>query len=59
MNTKNLVRTKWLDIELYYEGICVGLFLDTLDQKMVLILPFLIMEIKYWNFKRRKHPNEL
>lgn len=59
MNTKHLLRTKFLDIEFYYEGICMGLFLDTLDQKMVLIVPFLILEIKYWNFKRRKLPNEL
>lgn len=59
MNTKLLVRTKWLDIEWYYQGICVGLFLDRLDQRMVLIVPFLIFEIKYWNFNRKKKPNEL
>lgn len=59
MNTKNLVRTKWLDIELYYEGICIGMFFDTIDRKVVLIIPFLILEIKYWSLKRRRHPNEL
>lgn len=59
MNTKNLVRTKWLDLEVYYEGICLGMFLDTLDRKMVIIVPFLILEIKYWSRKRRRHSNEL
>ena len=59
MNTKQLLRTKWLDVEFYYEGICIGLFVDRLDQKMVLILPFIILEIKYWNFNRKKKPNEL
>jgi hypothetical protein len=58
MNTKNLLRTKLLDLEFYYEGICLGLFIDRLDQRMVLILPFIILEIKYWNFNRKKKPNE-
>jgi hypothetical protein len=59
MNTKNLLRTKLLDVEFYYEGICLGLFVDRLDQRMVLILPFIILEIKYWHFNRKKSPNEL
>ena len=59
MNTKHLLRTKFLDVEFYYEGICIGLFLDKLDQRMVLILPFIILEIKYWNFNRKKKSNEL
>jgi hypothetical protein len=59
MNTKQLLRTKWLDVEFYYEGICAGLFVDRLDRKMVLILPFIILEIKYWNFNGKKKPNEL
>lgn len=54
MNTKQLLRTKWLDVEFYYEGICVGLFVDRLDQRMVLIFPFIILEIKYWNFKPKR-----
>jgi hypothetical protein len=58
MNTKHLLRTKFLDIEFYYEGICMGLFLDKLDQRIVFIIPFLILEIKYWNFKRRKLTNK-
>jgi hypothetical protein len=58
MNTKNLLRTKLLDLEFYYEGICLGLFLDRFDQRVVFVLPFIILEIKYWNFNRKKKPNE-
>jgi hypothetical protein len=59
MNTKHLLKTKWLDVEFYYEGICLGIFLDRLDQRVVFVIPFIILEIKYWNFNRKKKPNEL
>jgi hypothetical protein len=59
MNTKLLVKTKLMDVEFYYQGICLGMFIDRLDQRMVFIIPFLIFEIKYWNFNRKRKSNEL
>lgn len=54
MNTKRIVNTNLVEIELYYEGIVLGFVWNRREESVHILLPFITIEVKYWRLKRRK-----
>lgn len=53
METKQLFKNKYVEIQFYYSGIFFGI--GMMDDSLGIILPFFIIDVNLYMFKRRKN----
>ena len=54
MDYKTIVRNNYFDIDFYYQGGLFGIMYSKNDQRLMIGLPFFIIDIKTYMFGRNK-----
>ena len=54
MDSKTILRNNYLEIDFYYHGIMFGIVYSKNDQRLMIGLPFFIIDIKTYMFGRNK-----
>ena len=54
MDYKTILRNNYFDIDFYYQGVLFGIMYSKNDQRLMIGLPFFIIDIKTYMFGRNK-----